>query len=158
MKRIVFVALLAALAMGAPAQASHEERTETKLYTQLAGDGVVLMCDASDPDLGGLGGVCFDLIGDEEDVKQIKIEDEVTGMPVGGYYDFTDALGLEGGESLASGTFCGSVSNLAIPAGAASLIIYVDVALGPLDCAFPASPGIGVRGTISATYRLIDQI
>ncbi|MFP5225754.1 MAG: hypothetical protein ACLGH3_09440 [Actinomycetota bacterium] len=144
MRRILLAAMAVLMAMGS---AQADTRTETKLYTQLAGDAIVLQCDASDPDLGGLGGACFDLIGDETSV-QITIED-VSGLPVGGYWDLSDAIGLDG-NSLANGSFCGSTADIEVPDGAFSLAVYVDAALGPIDC-LGTSPGVGLQGEIIVT-------
>lgn len=148
MKRSLLLLPFAVLAVAPSALA--EGYTETKLYTQATGDTLVLQCDASDPDLGGIGGVCFDLAGGELGVA-LTIDD-VTGLPVGAAYEFVDAVGLDQGTVLASGAFCGEAANVPVPEGAVSLIVYVDgPVFGPLDCA-PESPGIGVRGTITATF------
>lgn len=144
MRKMLLTALVVLMAAGS-AQAG--TRSETKLYTQAAGDALVLQCDASDPDLGGLGGVCFDLVGDEASVSATI--DDISGQPVGGYYQFSDALGLDGND-LGNGTFCSSSEELTVPAGARSFVIYIDVALGPLDCA-PAGAGVGIRGEVTMT-------
>jgi hypothetical protein len=151
MRKILLAALAVLMAAGG---AQADTRSETKLYTQFAGDALVLQCDASDPDLGGLGGACFDVIGDETSI-QITIDD-VSGLPVGGYWDFSDAPGLDG-NSLANGSFCGSTAELPIPEGALLLAVYVDAALGPVDC-LGTSPGVGVRGEITVTSTFAGPI
>jgi hypothetical protein len=73
-------------------------------------------------------------------------------MPVGGAYELVDALGLDQGTVLANGAFCDDVANIVIPEGAVSLVVYVDgPAFGPTDCALDGT-GIGVRGTITASF------
>lgn len=147
MKPLLAFTALTALAMST---AHAEAYSDTKLYTQATGDALTLQCDATDPDLGGIGGVCFTLTGDEASAS-IAIED-VTTLPVGGAYEFVDALGLDQGTVLASGAFCGSVSSVDVPDGAVSLVVYVDgPVFGPQDCV-PTSPGIGLRGTITADF------
>ena len=142
--------LLAAAAAMTSSVAHAGPYSDTKLYTQATGDALVLQCDATDPDVGGIGGVCFTLDGTER-IVSIAIED-VSTLEVGSGYELVDALGLDQGTVLARGSFCGSVSNVVIPAGAVSLVVYVDgPAFGPTDCA-PGGVGIGVRGTITASF------
>lgn len=156
MKRYLIAAVLAVLAMGVQADASHETRTDTRLYTQAAGDQYILQCGSPDPDLGELGGACLSFEGDEESVKDIVIRDE-TGLPVGGYYQFTDAFG-DTGSNLGSGVFCDRISALSIPEGAIGVGVWVDGPVyGPQDCLLSHTvPGIGIRGFIDVTYILVD--
>ena len=146
-------ALVAALALSLPAQATHTTRSESKRYTQTAGDLIVLSCDSEDETFGGMGGVCFTLVGTERQVQELRIQDE-TGLPVGGYYEFTDQVGLDTGTVLASGSFCRRTTNLQVPPRAAALVVYVDgPVFGPLDCV-PQGLGAGFRGRIHATYTV----
>lgn len=156
LRSLALLALPVALAMSTAS--AHETRTDTRAYTQAAGDNYILLCGTPDPDLGELGGGCFSFLGDEESVSKIEIRDE-TGLPVGGYYEFTDAFG-ETGENLGSGSFCGSISNLAIPEGANGVGIWVDgPAYGPLDCLLSdTSPGIGIKGEIDVTFLLKEEV
>lgn len=151
---LVAAALAALTFISTPAGADteYETRQETKLYTQLAGDDQVIDCGASDPDIGGLGGVCFDLWGDELSVKSIRIIDE-TGMAVGGYYSMR---AVSDGESLSSSQFCDSRTDLAIPEGTTWIGIWIDGPVyGPQDCLLSHStPGIGIRGHVEITYNL----
>lgn len=127
-----------------------EAYSDTKLYTQATGDALVLQCDATDPEIGGIGGACFTLDRTEERVS-ITVDD-IGPLPVGGAYQLVDALGLDQGTVLAAGTFCDSVANVAIPEDAVSLVVYVDGPMfGPADCGLDGT-GIGVRGTITASF------
>lgn len=148
MKRLLLLSAAAASMTSSVAHAG--PYSDTKLYTQATGDALVLQCDATDPDVGGIGGVCFTL--DRTEIRVSISIDDVSTLPVGGGYELVDALGLDQGTVLARGAFCGDISNVLIPPGAVSLVVYVDgAAFGPTDCA-PDSSGIGVRGTITASF------
>lgn len=141
--------LVLALALAPTARAIPATRTVERPYTQATGDVFVLSCDATVEPTGGIGGACFDVFANERSLA-IAPRD-VTGLAVGGFYELTTAIGLDPGDVLADGSFCGQIANVAIPSGTRGLLVYVDGVNGPLDCA-PVSPGVAIRGTITATF------
>lgn len=154
MKKIVAVVGIAALASMSAAEASTPApRTVVMTYTQLAGDFDAWRCDSSDSTVGGVGGVCFTLRGDETSASEVVIRDD-SGLPVGGMWEFSDAIGLGKGDPISSGSFCGRASNIPVPATAVALIVYIDGPIfGPMDC-LPASLGIGTHGRVQTTFTL----
>lgn len=145
-----------ALALSA-ANATHTTatRVDTLAYQAGTGDAVVL-CTAPVGVNGdeGSGGACFTLDADDTKVVNITINDDVLPK-TGGYYSFTDQLNTNG-QDLGSGAFCDTISNLAKPAGANYLAVYVDEALGPLDCG--TGIGVATHGSIAVTieYKVPD--
>ena len=81
-----------------------------------------------------------------------------SGFPVGAYYAIRDA----GQTTLTSGNFCDHVDDLAVPAEASFVRMYVDEATGAFpetagfggDClAEYGSLGVGTTGSITLTYE-----
>lgn len=146
--------LLAALVLpAAPTEASNQTRQSHGRYTQVAGDIDAIRCDTNDQSLGGLGGVCFTLQGDETHVTSLRITDD-TRLEVGGFYQFTNGAGPDRGDVLSSGGFCVDAANMLVPKGAATLVVYVDGPVtGPLECLGRAA-GIGVRGSVDVVWEL----
>lgn len=160
------VALLAALFIASAAQAT--TRTETKDY-KVGSDGQPLCFD---PTLNGIdgsvdeiwdeakydqrvGGACFYLLGDELEAD-IEIKD-LTELPIGGAYIFSTEAGNGIGGSLTP--FCGSISDVVVPTGAAQLNVYVAGPIaGPAFCLLLGQVGIGgTVGEIAVTYDIGTQ-
>lgn len=90
-----------------------------------------------------LGGQIFSVPADTGSAA-IEIDDEITS-DTAGFYQFEDA----DGNVLASGAVCGS-ANVAVPADAAWLGVFVDTTLATLDCGNPAA--LGTTGEIVVTW------
>lgn len=147
MKRFLSIAAASLSLVGSMVHASAQPGTTSQPYLPGAGDAIVLECDnngQNPPD--NLGGACFILDGDETSMS-VSIAD-ASGLPVGGYYKFTNAGNtVDNGH----GSFCSTSPTVQIPLGSEQVIVFVDGPVGgPLDCSGAA--GIGTAGTI--TLRL----
>lgn len=149
---IVAVAALAAMALTlGTAQAGVANRNDSLKYTGVIGDAYVVGCDASDPDLGGLGGVCFTLNAEDTRIVSLGIVDD-SGLPVGGLVRYTDQLG-DAGTNLGERSICGSTGSFARPAGANYILVFIDgPVFGPLDCLGTAA-GVGTQGHVDVTIE-----
>jgi hypothetical protein len=122
-----------------PASAART-RTEEKPYT--AGlDVAILDCE------NGVGGVCFDLAGNESTAWVVF--DDASGQPVGGLYEFRNA----DDESLSSAFFCGSFT-APVPDGSTRLLVFLAAATGPVDCLENGGTGAATTGTATGTFAL----
>ena len=143
-RHLALVALAAvslAAAGGQPASASRSES-----YTYVAGNGDVgsLNCD------GGLkvtettfGGTCFDILVGDTTVSFST--DDATGEVISLTYSFEDAAG---DPMVGYPQVCGGATDLVIPAGAQTLVVYYDTAYTLFNtCGTP-----GTTGTVTATY------
>lgn len=160
-RRIVLLAagvmVLALTVSGTNAAPIYSFRTESVKYTQVTGDvtgAPGFDCRGSDPDFGGVGLTCFDLNGGVDVlVSNITIDDDYSPRGVGGYYEFRTSQSST--TAITSGSFCNSINNLAIPAGATWLGVWLDAALGPLDCG-PAQLGVAIQGHVNTTIKYIS--
>ena len=136
----------AALAAAAGVQPAHAaDRSETYTYIAANGDFGSLNCD------GGLkvreeaiGAVCFDVLRGDTTVSLV-VDDAVTDN-VSITYVFENAAGDLLGDYT---QICGTAGPLAIPAGAASFLAYVDTALTATS---PCGGLPGTTGTMTATF------
>jgi hypothetical protein len=150
MRRSLLICVAAAaLVSSVPAQAAGT-RTETKSYV-LANDTLLTDCELLGTEIG-INGACFDLDGFER-TATVRIED-LHGMPVGGAYGWSNAVGT----SMGIGLFCEESAALAVPEGATQLRIYANgPAFGAVNCILERSTGAGTTGTIAVTYALGDD-
>ena len=140
---LVALAALVALAGMSPARAA--AHTETYRYVGGPGDLTVLNCDGGlKVAEEGIGGVCFDVLRGDTSVSVTV--DDASGLATSITYIFRDSAGDSIGDYL---QFCGSSGPLAIPAGAASLLTYVDTALSATS---PCGGTPGTTGTITASF------
>jgi hypothetical protein len=138
-RRGVLLTLAATLLLTFAGPASARTRTEQKSYT--AGLDVAVNCASS------VGGVCFDLAGNE--ATAWVVFDDDSGQPVGGTYQFRNV----DNTTLASGVFCGSFT-ASVPEGSTRLLAFLDGPTGPVDCLENGGTGIATTGTATATFKL----
>lgn len=144
MKRLLIgLVAVAALAGASPARAAGH--TETYRYIGGPGDVTALNCDGNlKVAEEGIGGVCFDVLRGDTSVS-LTVSD-ASGTATSITYIFRDSAGDSIGEYL---QFCGSSGPLAIPAGAATLLAYVDAALSATS---PCGGTPGTTGTITGSF------
>lgn len=142
MRRLLVVAAILVMTMAGRA---HAARTESYGYVAGPGDLVALNCDGNlKVTETTLGGTCFDILLDDASVS-LKADD-ATGVSISLTYSFRNAAGEDMSDFP---QFCGAIDDLAIPAGATSLVVYIDTALAAFS---PCDGTPGTAGTITATY------
>lgn len=144
------IAALAAIVLVPVAARAAGTRSETKPYI-VANDTLLTDCELIGTSIG-LNGACFALDGYER-TASIHIEG-AHGMPVGGSFGWSNAVGA----SMGIGLFCADSGPLLVPPGARELRVYANgPAFGAVNCLLSGSTGAGTLGEITATFELADE-
>ena len=142
MRKIIAVALGAALASGPAAFAAHGSHVERATYTTAGGvQGVV---NGSTNVLGRHLGFVQLATRPQDRTIQLRVRD-ANGLPVAFDVAQWDATAPDGEHAL--GSFCSSTPRIRLPAPGKSLAVYIDAG------ACPAGPSAPSTGTVVATYR-----
>lgn len=145
--RVAVVAVAVVAAGGGHGRAAP---AQTRRYVQTPVDGLTLSCSRTNGRVDGTGRGCFNVEPGATAVSATITDDVVPG-PIAGHVVF---FGPDSGIKveypyLVKVPFCGSVADVAVPAGA----IHFDVAVGDrgVDAPACAERTVGTAGTITVT-------
>jgi hypothetical protein len=146
MRRSVSVLAAAVLALAIPLASGAATKTENYVLGPVGDTDGLCRLDPLNPTGLNIGTVCF--AGLSGTRARLVIED-ATGIPVAGNYVFVTSAGDAIGGAV---EFCEQIATVAIPSGAARLVVYIaGPAFGPLACIDTGSPGIGTNGLVRLT-------